>query len=248
MKRSILVTALLAFAGAASAQITFTDLGATPPTPGPIDISQLATDGDTAANNQGGINYYDNNNGATTTGAGASGQSFTTGANAGGYVMTNLVVEFGGHTFGGNDSGGPQGWRVQVFQLFDAAGGATYTNVQSLVFSNQTLGTYTGFGSADWMQFSGMAVQLNPSTKYAYTIVCIVNRGSSYDDLGYQTNQPYAGGAVCRIRDGSQAINTNVTYYPAATISAAFDVGLSLPNVFVANASATPNPCYALSP
>ena len=63
-------------------QVTLTDIGAANPTPGPNDIAQLSTNGNTAATlpRQAGLNYYTDN-------AAPPGQTFTTGTNS-----TNLIA------------------------------------------------------------------------------------------------------------------------------------------------------------
>ena len=203
-------------AGTAHSQLVLTDLGVAAPTPGPYDISQLLTTGDTAAYTANGINYYDNNSGETVPGS--SGQSFTTGSNPEGYVLTNLVIKFGGWNPKGNDfNGNPQGWRIEIFQLEDA------NSFASLIYSNQTSGADLNHGPQDWLQFSGMAVQLSPNTTYAYTIINTTNTSNSSDDLGYAKMTPYTGGAVCRIL----SVGGSVVYYPSDNISAAFDAGLT---------------------
>lgn len=199
----------------AHSQLVLTDLGATAPTPGPYDVSQLSTFGDTQPLTGEGINYYDNNSGASVPGS--SGMTFTTGSNPEGYALTNLVIKFGGVNSAGNDlNGNPQGWRIEIFQL----GGLDNTNA-SLVYSNQTSGANTTHGPADWLRFSGMTVQLSPNTTYAYTIVNIINSSSSFADLGYST-VIYTAGALCRI----QSSGGSVTYY-SLEVGAAFDVGLA---------------------
>jgi hypothetical protein len=207
----------VALSGTARAQLSFTDLGLTTPTPGQYDVSQLLTTGDTAGYDGSGINYYDNNSGSSSPGA--SGQTFTTGANAAGYVLTHLAIKYGGHGYAGNGIGAAdQGWRIQIFQL----SGAGNTNA-SVVYSNTTAATYE-YTPGDWVQFSGMAVPLLPNTVYAYTLVVTQNRSSSYDDLGYATGTPYPGGAVCRI----QGAGGTVTYYPSDSVSGTFDIDLAL--------------------
>jgi hypothetical protein len=208
---------VLALAGAAHAQLSFTDLGLTSPTPGTNDISQLLTTGDTAGYDSSGINYYDNNSGSSSPGA--SGQTFTMGNNAAGYVLTNLAIKYGGHSYGGNGIGSAnQGWHIKVFQL----SGTGNTNA-SVIYSNVTA-TTCEYTPGDWVQFSGMAVALQPNTTYAYTIVVTQSRSTSYDDLGYATGIPYTGGAVCRV----QGTGGPVTYYPSDSISGTFDIGLTL--------------------
>ncbi len=202
------------------AQLIFTDLGSSAPIPGLYDISQLLTTGDTAGYNGGGINYYDNNSGASAPGS--SGQTFTTGGNAQGYVLTNLVVKFGGLNTGGTDlNGNAQGWRIELFKLSGAG-----NTIASLVFSNQTSGSDTHHVLTDWFQFSGMAIFLSPNSVYAYSIVNTGNRSTSFADLGYANGMPYTGGAVCRIGPGGGSSLT-VTYYPSDNVSAAFDIGLT---------------------
>lgn len=209
--------AALIAAVVAHAQLSFTDLGSTAPIPGQYDISQLLTTGDTAGYDGSGINYYDNNSGSSSPGA--SGQTFPTGNNAAGYVLTNLAIKYGGYSYGGNGIGGAnQGWRIQIFQL-----SGTGNTTASTVYSNVTTATCE-HAPSDWVQFSGMAVALQPNTAYAYTIVVTQNRTSSYDDLAYATGMPYMSGAVCRI----QGTGGVVTYYSADNISGTFDIGLAL--------------------
>ncbi|MGA9777816.1 MAG: hypothetical protein WBS33_06050 [Verrucomicrobiia bacterium] len=203
-------------AGTAHSQLVLTDLGVAAPTPGPYDISQLLTTGDTAPYTTDGINYYDNNSGDSAPGS--SGQTFTTDSLTEGYVLTNLVIKFGGWNPNGNDfNGNPQGWRIEIFQLEDA------NSFASLIYSNQTSGADINHGPQDWLQFSGMAVQLSPNTTYAYTIINTTNTSSSSDDLGYAKQMPYTGGAVCRIL----SVGGSVAYYSFDNISAAFDAGLA---------------------
>ena len=86
--------AIFLFAMVARAQTTatLTDLGATAPTPGTYDISQLSTSGE--ANKPDGLNYYTDN--YPSHGGGAPGQTFTTGANAGGYWLNSVAFKTGG--------------------------------------------------------------------------------------------------------------------------------------------------------
>jgi uncharacterized protein (DUF2062 family) len=199
-------------------------LGSTAPIPGQYDISQLLTTGDTAGYDGSGVNYYDNNSGSGSPGASA--QTFTTGNNATGYVLTYLAIKYGGHSYGGNGIGvANQGWRIQIFQL-----SGTGNTTASTVYSNVTAATCE-HAPSDWVQFSGMALALQPNTTYAYTIVVTQSRSTSYDDLAYATGTPYTGGAVCRI----QNTGGSVTYYPSDNVSGTFDIGLALYGPPVAN-------------
>jgi len=223
--------------------LTAANLGANVnPTPGANDISQLLYSA--GADPTSGINYYDNNSGSSSPGA--SGQSFTTGSNPGGYVMTSLAVKFMGTSYGGADASGSQSWRIVVFQL----SGTGNTNATAIMTNTSVTITTSsdapGTTAPDWLAFSGMYVVLQPNTVYAYTIDTSSSPSyTGYDDLGIATVSPYTNGLICRIKDAGGA----VTYYPADPNTAAFDVGLALqgyPSVGIA--SAKPNPCYALSP
>ena len=212
------------------------------PTPGPNDISQLQYSG--VSDNTSGINYYDNDSGSSSPGA--SGQSFTTGSNPGGYVMTSLAVKFNGTSYGGADAAGSQSWRIVVFQL---SGTSNATATPIITNTSQTITTSSdapGNTSDDWLAFTGMYVPLLSNTVYAYTIDTSSSPSyTGYDDLGDANVTPYTNGLICRIMDGGGA----VTYYPSDPNTASFDISLSLqgyPSVGIGLAS--PNPCYALSP
>ena len=216
--------ALLAFTLTARAQITFADFGPTAPTPGLNDIYQVNTNGDSAPA-PGGANYFDNNSG---TGTGASGQTFITGPNALGYVMTNLFIKFGftglnlpNTSFvGGNDvDGASQGWTIQIFQLNDPTGKAPISPTSSHWSSAIRPPSPPTHNPVDWFQFSGMVVPLAPNTVYAYTIVCTQNRSSSYAALDFGTNTTVIGssngvGAICRIAATAATTPAPVTYFP----------------------------------
>jgi len=217
MKRILLTVALLGMAGVARAQLGGADLGSTAPTPGQYDIAQLLTTGDTTAEPDNAINrFYDN----TTGGAGYVGTSFTTGGNPGGYTFNSLAFKFGGGGTvgyaGGNDTTLSGGWLITLYRL-SGAGNTTATPIYT-----NTVGALTGSGNtgADWIQTTGYAAPtLLPNTEYAWTIY----QANGYDDLAYATGTPYSGGALCRILPAGGA----VTYYPADTVSATFDIGLS---------------------
>ena len=227
MKSIFLTIALAGFAGAASAQLSGSDLGQTAPTPGANDIAQLLTTGDTIQLQDSTVNsFYDNNSASL----GYSGSSFTTGGDPGGYTMTSLAIKFGGGSSqnpgysGGDDVGtGSGGWLISIYQL----SGATLQNA-TLVYSGN-VGTVPGNNTgADWIQITGFNQTLLPETVYAWTID---QPGGApdyygYDDLAYATGQPYKGGNICVIKPAGG--NGSVTYAnPADNASATFDVGLT---------------------
>jgi hypothetical protein len=90
-KMALAVGVLMVLAGAIRAQ-TLTDLGATAPTPGANDIAQLSTVGNQTAPD--GLNYYTDNQ--TGHGTGEPGQTFTTGTNSSGYLLTSVAIRTAG--------------------------------------------------------------------------------------------------------------------------------------------------------
>ena len=82
---ALAVSVLMVLAGTIRAQ-TLADLGATAPTPGANDISQLSTNGNTTFPDS--LNYYTDNQ--TGHGSGEPGQTFTTGTNSAGYTLTSV--------------------------------------------------------------------------------------------------------------------------------------------------------------
>ena len=95
--RCVFVPAAAVLAGTAGAQ-TLVDLGATAPTPGTNDISQLSTLGNRT--DPDGLNYYTDDQ--TSFGTGEPGQTFLTGTNPAGYVLSSLAIRTAGL---GSDSG-----------------------------------------------------------------------------------------------------------------------------------------------
>ena len=110
-----LVSLLLALglAGAVHAQ-TLSDIGSTAPTPGPNDIYQFSTQGNQTAPD--GLNYYTDNQ--TGHGTGEPGQTFTTGTNAAGYMLTSVAVRTGGlgsSTYNGIST--PQPYYLHIYSI-----------------------------------------------------------------------------------------------------------------------------------
>ena len=111
----------LALTVAVQAQVVLTDIGPTAPTPGPNDISQLTAA--TAAQKPDGLNYYVDN-------PSPPGQTFTTGSNPEGYVLTSLSIL----TAGGGGSL-PAGGQAYVLYIYSVSGGNA-TLVRSLASAN----------------------------------------------------------------------------------------------------------------
>jgi len=199
----------LALTSATQAQVVLTDIGPTAPTLGPDDISQLTAA--TAAQKPDGLNYYFDN-------SSPPGQTFTTGSNPQGYVLTTLSIL----TAGGGGSL-PAGGQAYVLYLYTVSG-STATPLTSFTSANNFTFTET-----DWLQWSGMGVQLQPNTQYAYTLHRV---SSGWENLSSVTPNPYAGGEVCLIPTAGGTI----TFGSSHGFDATFVVGLSLP------AAPIPNP------
>src|SRR6267154_245620 len=203
---SIVLTALAlaVFAGAASAQVTLTDLGNTPatpitPTPGANDIFQM-----NVAQANDGLNYFFDGGDPV----GACGQTFTTGANAGGYTLTNLAIKTAGA--GGGGSTGSQGYHLYIYSV----SGATAT----------LLATYTGttsFTEQHWINCSGLSVPMAANTQYAYAFK---RDSNGWEQLANSSGDPLAGGQICRI----PTTGGTITFGTAGTSDATFDAGLAL--------------------
>ncbi len=199
----------IGFATASHAQ-TLANLGSSAPTPGPNDISQLSTQGNKV--NPDGLNYFTDN--YTTFGNGEPGQTFTTGANAGGYVLTSLALKTGGI---GSSSGTttPQPYRLHIYSL----SGSTAT----------LLHTYTSgdvaFNDGNWLQWTGLSVSLAPNATYAFSFGK-ASSTSSYQPMAVATNK-YAGGELAQIKPNTGG----VSYGGSHTFDAAFNLGLTLATI-----------------
>jgi hypothetical protein len=205
-------------AGRAQFAATLNDIGAAP-VPGAYDQSQLLCR--PTAGSPPGLNYYWDN-------SAPPGTTFTTGPNAGGYILSTLAFQ----TLGGGGSPASQPYVLRLYSV-SGAGNTTATLLGS--FTSQSFQAVTS--GNDWLQMSGLSLALQPNTIYAYTF----GRGGSsgYVNLGNTNGNPYPGGEACAIPPAGGAI----TYTTTATYDATFDIGLTLPTALTVNppvASANP--------
>jgi len=182
--------------------VAMEDIGASAPVPGPNDISQLLN----TDQNDDGFNYY-TDNGANHNEW--NGQTFTTGTNAGGYVITSLAWKSAGN---GNSFG--------VYQLYDLYFYSISTNgsTASLITNYQADG---GGVEGDWFQWIGVHVPLAANTVYAYTFGRD-NSATGWEHIGDQGNNPYPGGQLCEIPSAGGF----VTYGQTGDSDATFDIGV----------------------
>ena len=202
--RIVATVSLFGLATLASAQ-TLTDIGATPPTPGANDISQLSNVG--TVSQPDGLNYYIDN-------ASPPGQTFTTGSNPAGYILNSVALLTDAANQGGNvNSPQPSGYTLYIYSI----SGSTATLVVS--YPSIGAGTFT-YILGDWLQVSGLSLQLNPNTVYAFTF----RRGNNgWENLDTASGNLYAGGEICLIPPAGGT----VTYSSSHSYDAAFDVGLT---------------------
>ncbi|MBU6410912.1 MAG: hypothetical protein KGR98_11060, partial [Verrucomicrobia bacterium] len=169
----------------ANANATLTEIGATVPAPLPNDISQLNPA--SGANKPDGLNYYFDN-------GVPPGQTFTTGNNPGGYILSTVAI-----SMAGNSGQLPAAGQAYLLRIYTVSGGnatlyATYTSQSNFVIVTDT----------DWLRWSGFAVPLAPNSTYAYSLHRTV---SGWDNLANVSGNPYAGGEVCLIPSGGGAIS-----------------------------------------
>jgi hypothetical protein len=223
-------TSLLALAAAVTmaisstgrASVTLTDIGTTPPTPGPNDI--FMTD-ESAVGTVPGLNYYSNGgNGAPV----CAGEIFTTSGNAGGYILNSAAVLAAGNG-GGGITTTPQTWYLRLYSYNAANSNATLI----ATYSSQPFTFFEG----DWLQFTGVAAGLSPNTTYAYTIQI---GGAGYELLGGENvNNTDIGNQAVLIPAGGGTVNFSSA---APAWQADFLIGLSL------NTSLTVNPPSTATP
>ena len=205
--RCVLVPAAAVLAGTAGAQ-TLVDLGATAPTPGTNDISQLSTLGNRT--DPDGLNYYTDDQ--TSFGTGEPGQTFLTGTNPAGYVLSSLAIRTAGL---GSDSG--IGTAQPYYLHLYSVSGSTVTPLQTNTSANIT------FNDGDWLQWTGLSLILSPNTAYAWSFGK-ASSTNSWEAMAVATNLPYAAGQIGLFPPGGGT----VTFGSSHSFDAVFDVGLSL--------------------
>jgi autotransporter-associated beta strand protein len=180
---ALFIAALLALASGANAQGVF-DFGATAPTPGAHDISQLTSG---TATGVPGINYYvDGNN---------PGQTFTMGT---GYQLTNLFIR----EVSGSAGGGMPQLSAYTLRIYQVSGTAA-----TLLTTYVTTNTMT-FVQGDWIQFTGLTNVLNGNNTYAYAL----NRNTGgWWMPAVSSSNPYSAGAVARFPTASGTLTFSST-------------------------------------
>jgi hypothetical protein len=204
------VALLFVLSPAAFGQVAMTDIGATDPTQGPNDISQLSIAGDTKFPDN--LNYYIDNGANNGTYAG---QTFTTGSDPHGYHLVSLSIKSAGIDHGGGYN------TSQLFHLF----------IYSVSDGNSTvIKSYTAtavFTDGDWLRWTNLAVEMAPNTTYAYSFGRDAS-GSGWAGLGNTPGDTYSGGELAMLRGDGASIPFPITFGSSHAEDAAFIVGLTL--------------------
>ena len=211
--------ALLALAGVARAQ-TLLNIGTTAPTPGTNDVSQFSINGNRTSPD--GLNYYTDNQ--PSWGGGEPGQTFVTGTNQAGYILSSLAIRTGGlGSYSG--IGTAQPYYLHIYSLSDG----TVTPLQTNTSANFT------FSDGDWLKWTNLLLVLAPNTAYAWSFGQVTNDG--WEAMAVASNHPYAAGQIGLFPPGGGG----VTFGGSHSFDAVFDVGLGLCNP-------TNGPAYASTP
>ena len=203
----------------ASAQ-TFVDYGTTPPAAGAYDISQLSTNGDVGSVET--MNYYVDN-------SVPPGQTFTTGNNPGGYVLSGVYVKVGP---AGTFSSGATSYTLRLYSV-----SGTTATLRNTFTSQNTPPTISSASIGHWLQFAGFVATniLNANTTYAYSLA---RSGSGWWHPSVASGSPYAGGEACLIPTAGGTITTGATHNYDAT----FLVNLTGPKLAVTSVNGGVNP------
>src|SRR5581483_3574851 len=223
-----MAAAALLLTTVAHAAVTLTDIGATAPTPGANDISQLTDRFPLGSGGPPGLNYYwDDGAGHPTVGY--PGQTFTTLGNPQGYTLTSVAIQTGGN--GGGNQFQSQSFTLNIYQL----SGSTATLLNNFTATGQLV------AEGDWMQWNGLGVTLSPNSTYAFGFGRSPGSPGDWELISTATNHPYAGGQSCLVPNagGTVTFSSSPNNYDMT-----FDLGLTLPAAPIANPPVE-NPSYA---
>jgi hypothetical protein len=198
--RSAILFLVVGMAASLSAQ-TLVNLGASAPTPGANDISQLSTQGNTTWPDT--INYYTDNDPPV-------GQTFTTGTNA--MRLTSLAIKTAGLNSGGG-YGTPANTPTYYLRIYSISN-STATFLISFSAANP------GFTDGDWLKWSSINVPLQANRTYAFTFGRQTS-GGGYAAMAVATNK-YSGGEIVTVPINGGTIATGSSH----SFDAVFNLGL----------------------
>jgi hypothetical protein len=201
MIRSIALQLLAAGLAAGLSAQTLTNLGAVAPGPGPNDISQLSTSGNTTWPD--GINYFTDNNPPV-------GQTFTTGTNA--TRLVSVAIKTAGLNAGGN-YGTPANTPTYYLRIYSISN-ATATLLIAFSAPNP------GFTDGAWLKWNGLNVPLATNRTYAFTFGRQPSPGG-YAAMAVAANA-YAGGEIVTVPITGGTVVTGGSH----SFDAVFNLGL----------------------
>lgn len=218
-----LLLVVTGLAGGLNAQM-LTSLGTTAPSPGTNDISQLSTNGNQTWPD--GLNYY------TDNGAPA-GQTFLTGTNA--MNLVSVAIKTGGlYADSGGSYGNPATTPTYYLRIYSMSG-STATLLATASAPNP------GFTDGDWLQWTGLSVELATNSTYAFSFG-IRPDGGGWAALAVATNS-YAVGEITLIPISGGAVTTGSSHNFDAVFSLGFQPASTniLTDIGTANPASGPN-------
>lgn len=204
MFRSVLLPSLaLITSGPLSAQ-TLATLGSSTPSPGPDDISQLTTSGNTTWPD--GLNYFTDNNPPV-------GQTFTTGSNP--MRLVSVAIKTAGLN-SGNGYGSPVSTPTYYLRLY-SMNGSTATPLITFSAPNP------GFTDGQWLRWSGIRVHLEAGKTYAFSFGTQPT-GGGWAAMAVATNA-IGGGEIALVPVNGGTVTTGGSH----NFDAVFSLGLETP-------------------
>jgi hypothetical protein len=206
IQAAVLAFVAAVMAGVGHAQVTLTDIGINPPTPGPYDISQLLTNGNTAAPTPpaykpDGMNYYTDN-------TPPPGQTFTTTS-----TSTNLISV--AIRTAGLDSGNiltPTNYLLRIYSVI----GSTATLVTNISATTPV------FVDGHWLKWNNLNVVLAANSTYAFSFARgPISSGWSWCAMAVATNT-YPSGEIALI----PTAGGTMTFGSSHKYDAVFDLGM----------------------
>ena len=187
------------------AVVSMTDIGISAPTPGLLDISQLLN----TVQEDDGLNYYTDNGPVYGKWCG---QTFTTGNNPAGYLLTSFAWKSSGN---GSGFGILQPYNLFFFSLSPDGSQATLLSRYKI----------NGSGTeGDWLQWQGLNVPMAANQTYAYTFGRD-EAGSGWEHIGTEGGNPYASGQIITLShtNGTGAVTRGI----AGNSDAVFNLGFA---------------------
>ena len=163
-------------------------------------------------------------------GTGEPGQTFTTGTNATGYMLTSVAVRTGGI---GSSSGTstPQPYYLHIYSV----SGSTATLLETYTSGN------VAFNDGDWLKWSGLSVRLLPNATYAYSFGK-ASSTSGWEPMAVATNA-LSGGEIAMIPTAGGTITTGSSH----KFDAVFDLGLGAGPTNIPASMPWPNPTCGMN-